>query len=111
MHLVSDSNTTEAIPNYPSLTRTTNLDGINDQSFTIDQFRDIRIDQVDDGTGIEYQIATFNTSINVPYDNKCTTRRDTDIWHCKGNAFDNNFIRFDSSTETFDETSIHYIDE
>ena len=44
-------NTTELIPNYPSLTRTTNLDGINDQSFTIDQFRDIRIDQVDDGTG------------------------------------------------------------
>ena len=40
------ANTTEAIPNYPSLTRTTNLDGINDQSFTIDQFRNIRIDQV-----------------------------------------------------------------
>ena len=50
MHLVLVQNTTENIPNYPSITRTTNLDGINDQSFTIDQFRNIRIDQVSDVT-------------------------------------------------------------
>ena len=91
-------NTTEAIPNYPSITRTTNLDGINDQSFTIDQFRDIRIDQVDDGTG-RIPDAAFNTSINVPPPGEIQISGTARV-----NAFDNNFIRFDSSTETFDET-------
>ena len=91
-------NTTEAIPNYPSLTRTTNLDGINDQSFTIDQFRDIRIDQVDDGTG-RIPDAAFNTSINVPPPGEIQISGTARV-----NAFDNNFIRFDSSTQTFDET-------
>ena len=78
MHLVLVEYYRESIPNYPSLTRTTNLDGINDQSFTIDQFRDIRIDQVDGSLKlVEYQFdngVAFNTSINV------TTRRDTNIW-------------------------------
>ena len=91
-------NTTEAIPNYPSLTRTTNLDGINDQSFTIDQFRNIRIDQVDDGTG-RIPDAAFNTSINVPPPGEIQISGGA-----RTNAFDNNFITFDSSTETFDET-------
>ena len=78
MHLGLVLNTTEAIPNYPSLTRTTNLDGINDQSFTIDQFRDIRIDQVDDGTG-RIPDAGSNPHLLMFH-----PRRDTDIWHCKG---------------------------
>ena len=93
-------NTTEAIPNYPSLTRTTNLDGINDQSFTIDQFRNIRIDQVDDGTG-RIPDAAFNTSINVPPPGEIQVSGSA-----RTNAFDNNFITFDSGTETFDETSV-----
>ena len=91
-------NTTEAIPNYPSLTRTTNLDGINDQSFTIDQFRNIRIDQVDDGTG-RIPDAAFNTSINVPPPGEIQVSGGA-----RTNAFDNTFITFDNSTETFDET-------
>ena len=90
--------TTEAIPNYPSLTRTTNLDGINDQSFTIDQFRNIRIDQVDDGTG-RIPDAAFNTSINVPPPGEIQVSGSG-----RTNAFDNTFITFDSGTETFDET-------
>ena len=95
---IGATNTTEAIPNYPSLTRTTNLDGINDQSFTIDQFRDIRIDQVDDGTG-RIPDAAFNTSINVPPPGEIQISGTARV-----NAFDNNFITFDSGTETFDET-------
>ena len=90
--------TTEAIPNYPSLTRTTNLDGINDQSFTIDQFRNIRIDQVDDGTG-KIPLAAFNTRINVPPPGEIQVSGSG-----RTNAFDNTFITFDSGTETFDET-------
>jgi len=90
--------TTESIPNYPSLTRTTNLDGINDQSFTIDQFRNIRIDQVDDGTG-KIPLAAFNTRINVPPPGEIQVSGSG-----RTNAFDNTFITFDSGTETFDET-------
>ena len=92
--------TTEAIPNYPSLTRTTNLDGTNDQSFTIDQFRNIRIDQVDDGTG-KIPLAAFNTRINVPPPGEITISGGA-----RTNAFDNTFITFDNSTETFDETGV-----
>lgn len=91
-------NTTEAIPNYPSLTRTTNLDGTNDQSFTIGQFANIRIDQVDDGTG-KIPLAAFNTRINVPPPGEITISGGA-----RTNAFDNTFITFDNSTETFDET-------
>jgi len=91
-------NTTEAIPNYPSLTRTTNLDGTNDQSFTIGQFANIRIDQVDDGTG-KIPLAAFNTRINVPPPGEITISGGA-----RTNAFDNTFMTFDNSTETFDET-------
>ena len=93
-------NTTEAIPNYPSITRTTDLSGINDESFTIDQFRNIRIDQVDDGTG-RIPAAAFNTSINVPPPGEIQVSGSA-----RTNAFDNNFITFDSGTETFDETTL-----
>ena len=117
-------NTTEAIPNYPSLTRTTNLDGINDQSFTIDQFRNIRIDQVsirnadggfsqsghrfdtnritfDEGESFSIPPEAFNTTINVPPPGEIQVSGSG-----RTNAFDNNFITFDSGTETFDETSV-----
>ena len=90
--------TTASIPNYPSLTRTQNLDGTNDQSFTIGQFANIRIDQVDDGTG-KIPLAAFNTRINVPPPGEITISGGA-----RTNAFDNTFITFDNSTETFDET-------
>ena len=90
--------TTASIPNYPSLTRTQNLDGTNDQSFTIGQFANVRIDQVDDGTG-KIPLAAFTTKINVPPPGEITISGGA-----RTNAFDNTFITFDNSTETFDET-------
>ena len=45
--------------------RVTNLDGINDQSFTIGQFGNIRINQVSDSNGNIPQTA-FTTKSNVP---------------------------------------------
>ena len=90
--------TSESIPNYPGLIRTRNLDDINDQSFTIGQFANIRINQVDDGTG-KIPDAAFNTSINVPPPGEIQISGTA-----RANAFDNNFITFDSSTETFDES-------
>ena len=118
--------TTEKIPHYPSISRTTNLDGINDQSFTIDQFRNIRIDQVsirneqgqggfsqtgskfdsntltfDDGETFTIPDAAFNTRINVPPPGEIQVSGSA-----RTNAFDNNFIRFDSGKETFDETGV-----
>ena len=90
--------TTENIPHYPSIKRIQNLDGINDQSFTIDQFRNIQIDQVSDSNG-NIPLDAFNTRINVPPPGEIQISGTARI-----NAFDNNFITFDSSTETFDET-------
>ena len=91
--------TTESIPNYPSLIRTQNLDGINDQSFTIGQFANIRIDQVSNPTDGKIPLTAFTTKINVPPPGEIQISGTARI-----NAFDNNFITFDSSTETFDET-------
>ena len=90
--------TSEAIPNYPGLVRTQNLDDINDQSFTIGQFANIRIDQVSDSNG-NIPSSAFNTSINVPPPGEIQISGTA-----RANAFDNTFITFDSSTETFDES-------
>ena len=94
------ANTTENIPHYPTIRRVTNLDGINDQSFTIDQFRNIQIDQVSDSNG-NIPLDAFNTRINVPPPGEIQISGGA-----RTNAFDNNFITFDSSTETFDETTV-----
>ena len=116
-------NTTENTPHYPGIRRITNLDGINDESFTIEQFGDIRIDQVSirnaDGgfsqTGLSFDSnilqfdnsedyfipeAAFNTRINVPPPGMIIVSGSGRI-----NAFDNTFITFDSGTERFDETT------
>jgi len=90
--------TSESIPHYPGLVRTQSLDGINDQSFTIDQFRNIRIDQVSDSNG-NIPSSAFTTTINVPPPGEIQISGTA-----RANAFDNNFITFDSSTETFDES-------
>ena len=90
--------TSEAIPHYPGLIRTQNLDDINDQSFTIGQFANIRIDQVSDSNG-NIPSSAFTTTINVPPPGEIQISGTA-----RANAFDNNFITFDSSTETFDES-------
>ena len=92
--------TSEEIPNYPSITRTQNLDGTNDQSFAVGQFANIRIDQVSDSNG-KIPLAAFNTRINVPPPGEIQISGGA-----RTNAFDNTFITFDSSTETFDETTL-----
>ena len=90
--------TTESIPNYPSLIRTQSLDGINDQSFTIGQFANFRINEVSDSNG-NIPLEAFKTKINVPPPGEIQISGTA-----RANAFDNNFITFDSSTETFDES-------
>ena len=115
-------NTTEKTPHYPGIRRITNLDGINDESFTIEQFGDVRIDEVsvrnasggfsqsgftfdnssisfDNGENYFIPEAAFNTPINVPPPGMIIISGSGRI-----NAFDNTFITFDSGTERFDET-------
>ena len=115
-------NTTEKTPHYPGIRRITNLDGINDESFTIEQFGDVRIDEVsvrnasggfsqsgftfdnssisfDNGENYFIPEAAFNTQINVPPPGMIIISGSGRI-----NAFDNTFITFDSGTERFDET-------
>ena len=58
------------------LIRTQSLDGINDQSFTINNLANIRIDQVSDSNG-NIPLDAFKTKINVP------PPGDTNIWNCK----------------------------
>ena len=117
-------NTTENTPHYPGIRRITNLDGINDESFTIEQFGNVRIDEVSirnaDGgfsqsglkfdntnlsfdNGEDYFIpeAAFQTKINVPPPGQIIVSGSGRI-----NAFDNTFITFDSGTERFDETTV-----
>ena len=89
--------TSEAIPNYPGLIRTQNLDGINDQSFTIGQFANIRIDQVSDSNG-NIPTEAFSTKINVPPPGAIVISGGPSI-----NAFSNTFKTFDATTDTFDE--------
>ena len=88
------------IPHYPSLSTNRRLDGINDQSFTIGQFANVRIDQVSDSNG-NIPLDAFKTKINVPPPGEINISGGA-----RTNAFDNNFITFDSSTETFDETTV-----
>jgi len=117
-------NTTENTPHYPGIRRITNLDGINDESFTIEQFGNVRIDEVSirnaDGgfsqSGLTFDSnilqfdnsedyfipkAAFNTKINVPPPGQIIISGSGRI-----NAFDNTFITFDSGTERFDETTV-----
>ena len=117
-------NTTEKTPHYPGIRRITNLDGINDESFTIEQFGDVRIDEVsvrnasggfsqsgftfdnssisfDNGENYFIPEAAFNTQINVPPPGMIIISGSGRI-----NAFDNTFITFDSGTERFDETTV-----
>ena len=80
------------------MNKTKVFDRLNDEYFTIGQFANIRIDQVDDGTGT-IPLAAFDTRINVPPPGQIDIDRGARI-----NAFDNNYITFDNTFQTFDET-------
>tara|TARA_Y200000002_G_scaffold109070_1_gene89343 strand:- start:73 stop:2964 length:2892 start_codon:yes stop_codon:yes gene_type:complete len=95
---ISPRDTANNIPNYPTMNKTKVFDRLNDEYFTIGQFANIRIDQVDDGTGA-IPLAAFDTRINVPPPGQIDIDRGARI-----NAFDNNYITFDNTFQTFDET-------
>ena len=97
---VPPTDTSQAIPHYPGIYRTSENNHDNRAYFNIDQFGQFRINQVSDGSGNIPQ-AAFNTRINVPPPGEIQIRSSG---AGSVNAFDNNFMRFDSTTNTFDET-------
>ena len=86
------------LAHYPGFRRKARS-GNNDRAYyNINQFSNIRINQVSDSNGNIPQTA-FTTTINVPPPGEIKISGGA-----RTNAFDNNFITFDSTTETFDET-------
>ena len=92
--MLSDS----TLAHYPGITRQARS-GNNDRAYyNINQFSNIRINQVSDSNG-NIPAAAFTTPINVPPPGEIQISGAGRI-----NAFDNNFMTFDSTFETFDET-------
>ena len=88
------------MPHYPGLSTNKRLDDVNNQSFTIEQFKQFKINEVSDTNG-RIPLTAFTTRINVPPPGEIQISGGA-----RTNAFDNNFITFDSTTETFDETVV-----
>ena len=88
------------MPHYPGISTNKRLDDVNNQSFTIEQFKQFKINEVSDSNG-KIPITAFTTRINVPPPGEIAISGTA-----RTNAFDNNFITFDSTTETFDETTV-----
>ena len=120
---VPPTNTSEAIPHYPGIYRTAENNHDNRAYFNIDQFGQFRINQVSvatnstetfdstankfdsttvsfDGNDIRIPDAAFSTRINVPPPGEIQIRTSG---AGSVNAFDNNFMTFDNTTNTFDE--------
>ena len=92
--------TDSTLAHYPGLTRKARS-GNNDRAYyNINQFGNIRINQVSDSNGNIPQTA-FTTFINVPPPGEIKISGGARV-----NAFDNNFMTFDSTFETFDETTV-----
>ena len=88
------------LPHYPGFRRKARS-GNNDRAYyNINQFGNIRINQVSDSNGNIPQTA-FTTFINVPPPGEIKISGGARV-----NAFDNNFMTFDSTFETFDETTV-----
>ena len=88
------------LAHYPGFRRKARS-GNNDRAYyNINQFGNIRINQVSDSNGNIPQTA-FTTFINVPPPGEIKISGGARV-----NAFDNNFMTFDSTFETFDETTI-----
>ena len=120
---VPPTDTSQAIPHYPGIYRTAENNHDNRAYFNIDQFGQFRINQVSvatnstetfdstankfdsttvsfDGNDIRIPEAAFYTRINVPPPGEIqiSTSGAGSV-----NAFDNNFMTFDNTTNTFDE--------
>ena len=70
---------------------------IRDSYFTIEQFKNTRIDAVSDTNG-KIPASAFNTMINIPPPGEIKISGGPSI-----NAFSNTFKTFDATTDTFDE--------
>ena len=90
--------TDEIIPHYPGIKRTARSSHNDNAYFTIEQFGDIRLEQVTDSNGNIPELAR-QTRHNVPPPGAIViTSSGAGV-----NAFSNNFITFDDSLNTFDE--------
>ena len=88
----------EIIPHYPGIKRTARSTHDDNAYFTIEQFGNIRLEQVTDSNG-NIPVLAGQTRHNVPPPGAIViTSSGTGV-----NAFDNNFITFDDSLNTFDE--------
>ena len=92
--------TDSELVNYPDFRRKARS-GNNDRAYyNIEQFGKFRINEVADANG-KIPPAAFITRINVPPPGEINISGGARI-----NAFDNTFITFDTTTETFDEINI-----
>ena len=96
---VPPTDTDVAIPHYPGLTRTATNNHDNQAYFNIGQFGNVRIEQVSDSNGNIPQSA-FTTKSNVPPPGAIVI---TTSGAGSVNSFSNSFVRFDNTTNTFDE--------
>ena len=85
-------------PTYPGINKAAApLGDINDNYFTIEQFKNTPINAVSDANG-KIPASAFNTMINVPPPGEIKISGGPTI-----NAFSNTFKTFDATTDTFDE--------
>ena len=85
-------------PTYPGINKAAApLGDINDNYFTIEQFKNTPINAVSDANG-KIPASAFNTMINVPPPGEIKLSGGPTI-----NAFSNTFKTFDATTDTFDE--------
>jgi len=87
----------EIIPHYPGIKRTARSSHNDNAYFTIEQFGNIRLEQVTDSNG-NIPLEAFNTKINVPPPGAIIISGGPSI-----NAFSNTFKTFDGTADTFDE--------
>jgi hypothetical protein len=89
-----------AIPHYPGLYRTPRSNHNDGAYYPIAQFGQYRINQVSDALG-DIPDSAYRTRINVPPPGEIQVTAGALI-----NAFDNTFVTFDASNQTFDEDEI-----
>jgi len=88
----------EIIPHYPGIKRTARSSHNDNAYFTIEQFGNIRLEQVTDSNG-NIPVLAGQTRHNVPPPGAIVISSSG----AGVNAFDNNFVTFDDTLNTFDE--------
>ena len=90
--------TDDIIPHYPGIKRTARSSHNDNAYFTIEQFGNIRLEQVTDSNG-NIPVLAGQTRHNVPPPGAIVISSSG----AGVNAFDNNFVTFDDTLNTFDE--------